>query len=289
MDIDERNLVSYDEEPDQGGGFTARDALYILFRHKWKMACFFILVMTVGTLAVLMIPKSYLSEGQIMLNMGRSGVAGFSDSTVSGTELPRSLRSEITIMQGRKIAESVVESIGAERILRKPELTSPIEKRLKTFREKAGDTLKRIRGKKEPNPEAMEAYLREYAIKRVMGSLELKERDNLILANCYAPDDELAQSILQNVMEAYELRHIEVWKPTMVPEHFKSMADETKAKLVEKDEELRAYREKHDIVSMQDQKTAIISSIEERRSSKHDLLSQVSASKAIILEHEQTL
>ena len=57
MEADERNLVPYEEESGQGGGFTARDAFYILFRHKGKMICFFTLVVTVGALAVLSIPN----------------------------------------------------------------------------------------------------------------------------------------------------------------------------------------------------------------------------------------
>ncbi|HNY27735.1 MAG TPA: hypothetical protein PKH31_10175, partial [Candidatus Sumerlaeota bacterium] len=66
----ESEMLPY-QEPQTHSGITIRDVLYVLFRHKWKMLFFFLLVFSAGSFFVLLMPDVYESISKVMVKTGR--------------------------------------------------------------------------------------------------------------------------------------------------------------------------------------------------------------------------
>ena len=50
-------------------GFTLRDALYIVFRHKWTISIIFVLCSLAGLVVALLMPDVYLSEAEVIVSV----------------------------------------------------------------------------------------------------------------------------------------------------------------------------------------------------------------------------
>jgi len=102
-----------------------RDIYYVLFRHKWKAVAFFLLVMVSITLLVAIKPNYYRADAMLLLKPGRENIAIDPRITAGATTQIRLssdlIYTEMEILKNRELAEKIVEDIGVEVILFRPE------------------------------------------------------------------------------------------------------------------------------------------------------------------------
>ena len=103
-----------------------------VIRHKWKASAFFVAVMVMVTLVTVLMPRTYRSQGKLLVRLGRENT--LLDPTITlqpdpVVAVPQSRKNEINsvaeILNSRMLAEQVVDSIGVASILghsRKPAL-----------------------------------------------------------------------------------------------------------------------------------------------------------------------
>jgi uncharacterized protein involved in exopolysaccharide biosynthesis len=104
--------------------FTFRDALRVLFRHKWKGAGFFVLAVAATLAGVCFAPRSYVSEARIFVRVGRESLTLDPTATTGqNISLYESRENEINsvmeILKSRSLSERVVDELGIEVVLSK--------------------------------------------------------------------------------------------------------------------------------------------------------------------------
>lgn len=287
--------VFYEDEAGVGGvggrpsGFTLRDALYVVFRHKWKMAVFFWVVLLGGAGFLLALPEHFRSEAVVLIKGGRNPLTKDPEISVPMVESP--VLDELALMRGRVLAERVVAGVGAERILtqrpRRHRLAESLLSRL-------GVSLS------SGKPEATAAWaaaggageMERLAVKYVMGNLELRRQrsgSNMIEAAFTALEPDLAQRVLADLLRFYQERHVEVYEAEVSPEFFARETSRTLAALTSKQLELEVFCRKHKIVSLDSQKEQLLEMLRALRVNLSGSRARISALSAKIGAYEKEL
>lgn len=256
--------------PEAGGGggdFSMRDILYTLFRHKWKILTSFVLFSLLGAWFVSIQRDFYTSEARLMVQGGRAELG--IDPSASGenflqpTRGRAEVRNEIAILQSRALAEDVVDTLGPERVLRPPAYlrmleagyeepvveTEPLLARVATgVGNVLNGTLELLNLKPAPLTD------REIAINVLMKNLEIQETmsgSNVIAVRYTARNPEQAQFILENFVDRYQLKHIEVHSSRLSPDFFREEAQRYKEKLEVIEDMLDQRRKELDVASLE--------------------------------------
>ncbi len=112
---------------------SPRDLLFVLFWHRKKVVGFFILATVITALAVLALPSTYRSESKLLVKIGSDTVTPDASAGMTGPMVQPvvywevQMKTELEVLRSREIAMSVVDNVGANRILRKSDST-PVSK-----------------------------------------------------------------------------------------------------------------------------------------------------------------
>ncbi len=104
---------------------SPRDLLFILFWHRRKVVGFFTIATFLTALAVLALPNTYRSESKLLVKMGGDNISPSASSSIGGPIVQPviywevQMKTELEVLRSREVAASVVEKIGAGRVLRK--------------------------------------------------------------------------------------------------------------------------------------------------------------------------
>lgn len=276
---------------------SVRDLLYVIFRHKWKIVFVTLLIAFGVTTYTYVVQELYRSEAKIKVNQGRETLAV--DPSVSGqsmallTDHNSEVRSEMQILNSQELVAEVVDLIGNENVLMKPD-------------ESGSGGMKGVL-------RALRAPLRgvKAAVDNVLIGLDLKERlserdlaikqaterlhvdqekgSAVILVSYEAPGAELAQNTLGTLLTKYMIRHIEVHSGQASPEFYASRADATRAKLTEQEQALENFRLEHKVVNLNSQKDALLEHINQLRSDSTALEAQAAGSAARLAKLQEAL
>jgi polysaccharide biosynthesis transport protein len=103
--------------------FTPREVARALFRHRRLMVLFFCGTVVLTLLAIALFPRSYTSESKLFIRVGRESVALDPTATTGQTIMLQKtqlgeINSALQLLLSRDVFQRVVESVGAERILK---------------------------------------------------------------------------------------------------------------------------------------------------------------------------
>ena len=194
-------------------GFTADDAIFTLFRHKWLILAFVCLGLA-GAVAVRFVkPPLYVSKAKLMVNF----VLNTKDVTPATPDGPHAvpldagaqsiLSAEVEILTSLDVAASVADTIGPAKILAK----------------KGGGTD------------------RMAAAGVICSGVEVDPPKSSILTISFKhPDPDIVQPVLEALLQAYALKHRDV---RLIPiEDLLQQRDELHKKLAATDEELKTLK-----------------------------------------------
>lgn len=269
-------------EEEQFAKFTSRDFLYILFRHKWKIAIIFPIISIFGFFIALLLPPVYESTAELLVKSTRgvSGDEGIDLPTGAASLGPYAALSSVSILESRATIALAVDRIGPERLLQKPEprpFIAAIQKKLAAFKPEE---------KPEPIPPEMQ---KRYAVQLVQSNLSVRNRGNIIIAQLGAANPELAQETLDTLLEIYMDRHIEVHKAQVSQAFYLQDVEAKNEALRNKQDELQEFRSLHNITSLDQQMENLLASISETRASIQDVETQMRATRARIQDYERQL
>lgn len=171
-----------------------RDILRILFRHKVKVVSFFVSTVAVAVLGLFVLPKTYISEARLYVQVGRHSV-GVSPTANVGTSLTitesreNEIRSMIDLVKSRTILERVVKTIGAHVILTGSMDASPDDV-------------------KDDDPK----MIVDKAIKRLIKDIGVgwDKRSRVIAISCKSNSPRLSQKIIKELIATYRNHHLDV-------------------------------------------------------------------------------
>ena len=170
-------------------------------RRKWRTGL--VLFMLIGLLVGLyygITPRQYESEGKLYVQIGRGIVSedrvSPAESSVSVVETRNSeVNSVLDMISSRGLAEKIVDRVGVDRITASESMLGPY--------------LPALGGEKEPTA-ADKKMQREQAIRYFMSNLSVHNpREAVTISvNCRLGSPELAQEVVQMLMEEYLQSHV---------------------------------------------------------------------------------
>ncbi len=111
---------------------SLRDLYYVLFRHKWKIILFFFAVIIAVTVGTFLCAEIYRSKAMLLVRLGRESVT--LDPTAATGQIinisssrTTEINSELEILKSRELIEKVVDSIGADEFLKRPDERLPVD------------------------------------------------------------------------------------------------------------------------------------------------------------------
>lgn len=277
----------------QEESYSLLDALSVLFRHKWKIAFFFLFMVTASVAAALLLPKTYESYAKILIRLGREnmavdpGVVGPALQLVQDRE--NQVNSELSILRSRSIAEKVVDKIGEQAFVPpasgmgllafggSPAESKDVPATVDNTPAASGDSLAQrfLGGKPTLRDEAIQMVLQQLVV-------EAEPKSEIINLAFKARTPQLAQETLTQLLDFYREEHIQIHKSQASPQFFQSQMDQVLAQLKAKEKELEDFRAQYGIASLQEQEAELIRQTGALQSQVDDAASAIQSSQARI-------
>lgn len=277
----------------QEEGYSLLDIVSVLFRHKWKIVSFFLLMSTAAVAAAFLLPKTYESYAKILIRMGREnmavdpGVVGPAMQLVQDRE--NQVNSELSILKSRSIAEKVVDKIGEKAFVPPSNSVG-----LLTFGGGPGeskDVPASVHNMVHGGPDSLAQRFmggkttpREEAIQMVMQQLEVEAepKSDIINLSFKARTAELARETLANLLDFYREEHIQIFKSQASPQFFQTQMDQVLQQLKAKEKELEDFRAQYGIAAIQEQEAELIRQTGALQSQVDEAASAIQSSQARI-------
>jgi uncharacterized protein involved in exopolysaccharide biosynthesis len=284
---------------------SLRDLLHVAFRHKGKMALAFVTILSLVTLYTYLSPEIYRSEAKVLIRLGRESLAV--DPSVSGPTLHQArertneVNSEIAIITSRLIAEQVVNELGPDLILDKPdeevEVTPPTlamagaQQDLRALRREVRDTEEAGLNLLVALDLATPLTPFEEAVKYLLENLtvEVESKTDIISLAFESPRRDVAQRALDALVHRYLEHHIEVHSSQATPEFFEEQTETLRHALEEREEELNRFRREHGIAKLDQQKDVLLQQISGLELKLAETIAELDASNVRVEELEKTL
>jgi polysaccharide biosynthesis transport protein len=206
----------------QHPGPKLNDFLFILFRHKWKILLFTTASIVAAALYYFLLPPVYESEAKLLVRyvVERSAVDRLDSQvrTPDPTQTDNIIGSEVEILSSWDLAMQVAEAIGVERLL------------------------------PESGGKATKADAARYIHKGLKVSA-LKGTD-IISVTYQNSDPKLAAPVLQELVNRYFDKHLEVHRSMGAFDLVKRQTDQVREQLNGTEEELKQMRAKLGITSL---------------------------------------
>lgn len=240
---------------------SLRDIYRILFRHQKKAVCFFLLVSTATLLYAWLAPRNYWSEGKLFVRLGRENV-GLDPTATLGqgpvVAVPQfredEINSVVDLLRSRGLVEKVVDRMSPHVILNLPALSvHPVD------------------------GESSGLSMREQAILKLERSLDVSavKKTNVIRVGYTAPNAELAQQIVSQLMDCYLAEHVRMNRTPRAHQFLDDQTRRVHEELATAESQLRDLQNQTGLASPREQRELLvkrISSLKEELSSTERLL-----------------
>lgn len=286
---DENQLMSK-----HGSQSSVRDILYILFRRKWQMLVFFILVLCLGIYISTNFPVIFQSTCVLFLKPSRELQAPDPANPDSKTQIraEQLMRSELEILRSRTLAEIIINKVGVDKVLEPyqiPEMqTSPLVSFFRSFGSKKDESSASLNHEQGEmiNTSTTEIQTlkgispRQLASRLILKNLEVVNRDTLVTLYFTGPEGNYCQTMLDAILDAYQQRRVEVYRVS--PKTYQEQTERIHKELEKAEEELREYLDKVGISSVEEEKLMLLDQLSELKRGITDASVIISASETRI-------
>ncbi len=241
---------------------TLFDIVASIFCYKWRFLLVTSLMLILSATAVMLFPKRYESEAKLFVRLGR-GSATMDPTAIGQTiSIQESRESEmnsiVDMLQSRGLAESVVDLIGPDRILRR---FSWIELQSESWGDKVSASLESllpgmaasvVSESEIPKEDIKLFKRREEAIKEFVGDLRIDspKKSTTISITFRGSSPELAQDVVETVIKCYRTMHIDAYRYGGTLDFFNAQFSEQEQILAESEEQLRATKNENAMLTM---------------------------------------
>lgn len=228
---------------------SLRDSLHFLFKHKIQIVLFFLATVCIVTIGTLMTQPTYEAQSRILVKLGREnlyvptlGTSG-NPNPVINVNQEAQLNSELEILKSRALAEEVVKALGSTAIYE--DLSES-----KDTHSSAGI----LKGRGAP------LSLTDEAVLRLQNDLtaEAVEKSNVIQITYKNKDRDKAAVVVNTLVNHYLDRHLDVYKNPESYTFFQEQSRLLKGKLNTAEDELKAFKEKHNLSSHHEQRMLLL-------------------------------
>lgn len=283
-------------------GFSLRDFLTVLFRHKWKIILFSLVVIATITAATLLSKEIYRSEAKLMVRVGRESVTLDPTATTGkvmhvGQSRESEINSELAILKSRELVQKVVDTIGPKTILEgiSPEFSKldlePGKENLKIFLNSFQQLSTKLQnlliqlGIQHPLTEREKAiveFTKNYKV-------EVQKDSNILFISYEGPGQTLPQSTLTKLIKFFLEKHIETYHTPGSHEFFKKQLDQIQNQVAKVEEEILTLKSKTGVASLEDQRRILMNRIGALQQESEATQAALSISRAKIPELKRKL
>jgi uncharacterized protein involved in exopolysaccharide biosynthesis len=240
-----------------------RDFLNVLFKRKAQILLFFLVVFGLVATVTFVMQPVYEASAQIIVKIGRENlyvptVPSGDNSPVVSVQREEQLNSEIEILKSRFLAEDVLKTLDPKAVY----------KELKN--EGTGLLAGLLPGEKpslSPMDKAVLKFEKDLDVEAV-------KKSNVIKVSYRSKNPIVAATVANTLVEFYLDRHLEVFKNPKSASFFDEQAALLKEKLTRSEENLRAFKEKHRLTSIHEQKSLLLREASDLRTALNQTMSQ---------------
>jgi uncharacterized protein involved in exopolysaccharide biosynthesis len=252
-----------------------RTILYVVKKHKWKI--FTLFLSTVITVAVgsLMATPIYRASSRLLVKPGREDVyvspTGSSPSVIDYSRESEKLNSEIAILKSLSLVINLVDRVGVSRLFDYPD------------RSLKGKLFKETKKGEIPPVEA--------AYKAVVGSLEASAvpRSNVIEVAFEWPDPIIAARVVNTLVELYLDHHLKVHTNPQTYYLLEKQAKKWEEGLTNSEKALEAFKTRHSITSLSQQRTILLGRLSEAEAEKRKAEGEIRENSELVASLEAQL
>lgn len=197
--------------------FTVIDIVMAVFRSPIKFIFWFLVFFSLVVLAYLVVPRKYASDGKLFVQVGRSSVGASPTTSAATISLQDSreteVKSVVDLLGSRKLAGSVADIVGVDRIL---EPHSAIGRFLDDLPELDLGTAVVDDSETGLSDEEIDAInRRNKAIKSLMEEISLGHEKNTTVVSISVESSTpfLAKDIIQAYLDEYQKVHVDINTP----------------------------------------------------------------------------
>ncbi|MBN1851692.1 MAG: hypothetical protein JW829_03180 [Pirellulales bacterium] len=244
------------------------DIRRVLLYQRKKALAFFLLITGSVAAAAFLLPKSYQSEGKLLVRLGRENAtldptaATFGQQPVVAISQSREneINSIVEVLQSRMMAEKVVDALGPEMVL---------------------DRGKNSGGEKSAVPDPREEAI-QWLGERI--TVMPVSKSNVIKISCESFSPDYSRSIVAKWLDLYQAEHARLNRPRGAVDFFAEQTARLRDELNKKEDELRELKTRTGLASLIDQRKSLV----DRVSRLKDELLQSEGLKAesnVIVQH----
>lgn len=271
--------------------FGLGDFVTALFRNKKKVAFVPLLILSLAALFILFAPREYQSEAKLFMQIGRESVNLDPTATTGDTiSLQSTTRDHeiVTVMESiksRGTIEKVVDQLGADVVLGKDGVGEKkpnfLVKTLRTGVGKVVQLLQQI----DPISD------RERAIILIERNLDIEaENDSTLITATYdAETPELAQLVVQKLLDVYRNEHRRLHRTSGSRDFFAQQHDKLKSQLDDCVDQLRLAKNRMGVVSVESRRGTLESRMASIEISLYENLQELAANRARVADIKKQL
>ncbi len=230
---------------------TLSQILSAIFRHKLKSLLVFTLVMVMVTALFVIWPRKYGSEGRLYVQRGGNSQGISPIVTNSGVMVQDSheteIRSVMEIIKSRAVAETVVDEIGMDEILKSPFDNLLPEISLPSFLKSSGSKVKGISAEDYANLKRREA-----AVEKLQQSIIVYTEKQTSVISVYIKGNspELAKRLVQSVFDETRRIYLSVHSVKGSTKFFEEQVDLAESRFSTALKEQKEFRNEQGILSV---------------------------------------
>ncbi len=212
--------------------------LYIIYRHKWKIVLCALAGLAAAMVYRLLVPALYESQAKLLVRyvVERSAIDPVDGQEGGGSDIRSGdsvISEEVEILTSWDLALDVVDTVGANRLL--PDSTGPADRILAARVVAASLTVTPLRG------------------------------SNVILISYANRDPELAALVLQELLNRYFIKHLEVHRSLGAFDFVSQQTDQVRGLLEQTDQDLKKQKDEAGILSVDDSTASVNASLAKGR------------------------
>ena len=265
--------------------FKIRDYVESLFRHKKKILLYNLLVLLAISAIIMFWPRTYSSEAKIWIKIGRENSrldpTAATGETISIQETDREdeIKSVLDVVASRGVITSVVDELTPAVVLGDEPLPGTEEEEtnatMESVKETIGsvvDTIKQI----DPISDKEEA-IQEIIENVTVGS---ERKSNVVSIQYESDSPELAQAVVEKLIEQYTLRHASIFVTQGSKEFFETQKASLKDDVAQKSDQLKIFKDQMGLASISGHRTMLEDQMNETQQQKMDTIRELEGAKA---------
>jgi uncharacterized protein involved in exopolysaccharide biosynthesis len=241
---------------------SLRDFLHVVFKRRTEIILFFAVTVIIVALGTLLAKPTYEATSQILVKIGRENlyVPPSSNMTpVINSRGEEQINSEIEILKSQPLAKEVVALLGPTTIYQELKDESP-------------RTPKTIDG----NAQALQTPV-DKAVLKLQKNLTVEgiKKSNVIEIRFKHKDPYIAAVVTNNLVDRYLDHHLEAYKTPESSEFFGQQSQILRNELNRAEEKLEAFKKRHDLTSLDEERSLLLKEEASLRAASNQTLSQV--------------